>query len=81
MPARQIDDRSARANMGKYLGAEAAFKPGDAVVQTDSGFGIATEYDVEHYMREARFTRLAPITQQLVLNYFREAVLDMPRLY
>jgi acyl-CoA dehydrogenase len=71
----------ARANMSKYLAAEAAFEAADAAVQTHGGFGIATEYDVERYFREARLTRLVPITQQLVLNYVSENVLGLPRSY
>lgn len=71
----------ARANMAKYLASEAAFEAADAAVQTHGGFGIATEYDVERYLREARLTRLVPITQQLILNYLGETVLGMPRSY
>jgi acyl-CoA dehydrogenase len=76
-----IDDLGALANMSKYLAAEAAFEAADAAVQTHGGFGVATEYDVERYFREARLTRLVPITQQLVLNYVGEKVLGLPRSY
>jgi acyl-CoA dehydrogenase len=71
----------ARANMSKYLAAEAAFQAADAAVQTHGGFGVAREYDVERYFREARLTRLVPITQQLALNYVGENVLGLPRSY
>ena len=71
----------ARANTAKYLAAEAAYKAADAAVQTHGGFGVAREYDVERYFREARLTRLVPITQQLVLNYLGENVLGLPRTY
>ena len=71
----------ARANMSKYLAAEACFTAADAAVQTHGGFGVATEYDVERYFREARLTRLVPITQQLALNYVGENVLGLPRSY
>ncbi|MFB6142208.1 MAG: acyl-CoA dehydrogenase family protein [Halorientalis sp.] len=74
-------DLGALANMSKYLAAEAAFEAADAAVQTHGGFGVATEYDVERYFREARLTRLVPITQQLVLNYVSEQVLGLPRSY
>lgn len=76
-----VDDLGALANMSKYLAAEAAFEAADAAVQTHGGFGVATEYDVERYFREARLTRLVPITQQLVLNYVGEKVLGLPRSY
>jgi len=71
----------ARANIAKYLAADAAFDAADAAVQAHGGFGVAREYDVERYFREARLTRLVPITQQLVLNYIGENVLDLPRSY
>jgi acyl-CoA dehydrogenase len=74
-------DVGARANMAKYLASEAAFAAADAAVQTHGGFGVATEYDVERYFREARLTRLVPITQELVLNYLGEKVLGLPRSY
>jgi len=69
------------ANMAKFLAATAAFEAADAAVQTHGGFGVATEYDVERYLREARLTRLVPITQQLALNYVGETVLGLPRSY
>jgi acyl-CoA dehydrogenase len=71
----------ARANMAKYLAAEAAYEAADAAVQTHGGRGVAREYDVERYFREARLTRLVPITQELVLNYLGENVLGLPRSY
>lgn len=69
------------ANMAKYLAAEACFAAADAAVQTHGGFGVAQEYDVERYFREARLTRIVPITQQLALNYIGENVLNLPRSY
>jgi acyl-CoA dehydrogenase len=74
-------DVGARANVSKYLAAEAAYEAADAAVQTHGGFGVAREYDVERYFREARLTRLVPITQELVLNYVGEKVLDLPKSY
>lgn len=71
----------ARANMAKYLAAEACFTAADAAVQTHGGFGVAREYDVERYFREARLTRIVPITQQLALNFIGENVLGLPRSY
>ena len=71
----------AQANVAKYLAAEAAFEAADAAVQTHGGFGVAREYDVERYFREARLTRIVPITQELVLNYLGERVLALPRSY
>lgn len=74
-------EAGAEANVAKYLAAEAAFEAADAAVQTHGGFGVAREYDVERYFREARLTRLVPVTQQLALNYLGERVLGLPRSY
>lgn len=69
------------ANTAKYLASEATFEAADAAVQTHGGRGVAREYDVERYFREARLTRLVPITQELALNYLGENVLGLPRSY
>ncbi|GAA0203952.1 acyl-CoA dehydrogenase family protein [Halobaculum roseum] len=69
------------ANTAKYLAAEAAFEAADAAVQTHGGRGIDRAYDVERYLREARLTRLVPVTQELALNYLGENVLGLPRSY
>jgi Acyl-CoA dehydrogenase, C-terminal domain len=64
-----------QANTAKFLAAEAAFAAADAAVQTHGGFGYAREYHVERYFREARLQRIAPIPQEMVLNYLAEHVL------
>lgn len=71
----------AQANVSKYLAAEASYTAADAAVQTHGGFGVAREYDVERYFREARLTRIVPISQQLALNFLGESVLGLPRSY
>ena len=69
------------ANMGKFLAADAAFKAADVAVQTHGGYGFGKEFHVERYFREARLKRLAPIPQEMVLNYLAEHVLGLPRSY
>lgn len=69
------------ANIAKYLAAEASFAAADQALQTFGGMGYACEYDVERYWREARLARLAPISQEMVLNYVAEHVLGLPRSY
>jgi acyl-CoA dehydrogenase len=69
------------ANTAKYLAAEACFDAADAAVQTHGGLGVAREYDVERFFREARLTRLVPVTQQLALNFIAENELGLPRSY
>ncbi len=69
------------ANMAKWLAAEAGFNAADVALQTHGGYGYAREYHVERYWREARLMKLAPITQEMILNYVAEHVLGLPRSY
>jgi acyl-CoA dehydrogenase len=69
------------ANVAKYLAADAGFTAADRAMQTLGGMGYATEYHVERYFREARILRLAPVSQEMVLNYVAQHVLDLPRSY
>ncbi|MDE0065001.1 MAG: acyl-CoA/acyl-ACP dehydrogenase [Gammaproteobacteria bacterium] len=71
----------AEANMAKWLAADACYQAADQAVQTHGGFGYAKEYHVERYWREARLQRIAPISQEMVLNYVTEHVLGLPRSY
>ena len=69
------------ANSAKYLAAEAGFAAADAALQTHGGMGYAREYHVERYWREARLLKIAPISQEMILNYLSEHVLGLPRSY
>lgn len=69
------------ANLAKLLASDAAFTAADRAMQTHGGFGYATEYDIERYWKEARLMRLAPIPQEMVLNFVAEHVLGLPRSY
>ena len=70
-----------QANLAKFLAADAGFAAADAAMQTHGGFGYATEYHVERYWRESRLLRIAPVPQEMVLNYLAEHVLSLPRSY
>ena len=69
------------ANIAKWLAADAAFFTADRAVQTYGGFGYATEYDVERYWRESRLMKIAPVSQEMIMNYVAEHVLGLPRSY
>lgn len=71
----------AEANYSKWLSAEAAFYAADVALQVHGGMGYSKEFHVERYFREARLNRLAPISQEMVLNYVAEHVLGLPRSY
>ncbi|MDZ7673509.1 MAG: acyl-CoA dehydrogenase family protein [Acidimicrobiales bacterium] len=69
------------ANTAKYLAADAGFFAADRAVQTLGGMGYAAEYHVERYWRESRLMRIAPVSQEMVLNYVSEHVLGLPKSY
>ncbi|MEV0110042.1 acyl-CoA dehydrogenase family protein [Nocardia sp. NPDC050799] len=69
------------ANTAKYLCADAGFDAADRALQTHGGMGYSEEYNVARYFREARLTRIAPISQEMVLNYLGSHVLGLPRSY
>jgi acyl-CoA dehydrogenase len=69
------------ANTAKYLCAEAGFDAADRALQTHGGMGYSEEYNVARYFREARLMRIAPISQEMILNYLGSHVLGMPRSY
>ena len=69
------------ANIAKLLAAEAGCEAVDHAVQTHGGYGYAREFDVERLYREIRLYKIAPVSQQMVLNYISEHVLSLPRSY
>jgi len=71
----------AEANAAKFLGARAGFDSCLQAVLTHGGFGYAKEYHVERLLREVTITRIAPITEQLILSFIAEKVLDLPKSY
>jgi acyl-CoA dehydrogenase len=77
-PASQVGEG---ANIAKWLCADAGFEAADQAMQTLGGMGYAKEYHVERYWREARLMRIAPISQEMVLNFVSEHVLGLPRSY
>ena len=74
-------DCAEAANSAKFLAAEAGFFAADRAVQTLGGMGYAIEHDVERYFREARIMRIAPVSQEMTLNFVAQKVLGLPRSY
>jgi acyl-CoA dehydrogenase len=71
----------AEANAAKLLAADAGFEACDAALQTLGGFGYAREFHVERLWREVRLYKIAPVPQQMALNYLAERVLGLPKSY
>jgi len=71
----------AEANAGKLLAGRAAFDAATRAVLTHGGMGYAREYQVERLFREAILTRIAPVTEELILSFLAERVLGLPKSY
>jgi acyl-CoA dehydrogenase len=76
-----LGEIGAAANMAKVVAVENAIKAVYWAMQVFGGYGYAKEYHVERWWREINLIRLAPVTQQMALNYIGEHVLGMPRSY
>jgi acyl-CoA dehydrogenase len=71
----------AEANAAKFLGARAGYDAALQAVLTHGGYGYAKEYHVERLLREVTINRIAPVTEQLILSFIAEKVLDLPKSY
>jgi acyl-CoA dehydrogenase len=77
----QGEECGAEANMAKLLASEASWLAANACLDTHGGFGFAADFDVERKFRETRLYSIAPVSNNLILAYLGEHVLDMPRSY
>lgn len=71
----------AEANSAKLLGARAGYNACLQAVLTHGGMGYAKEYQVERLLREVLVTRIAPVSEQMILSFIAERVLDQPKSY
>ena len=71
----------AESNAAKFLAARACHDAAWQAVATHGGFGYAKEYHVERLYRESALTRIAPITEQLIMSFIAEKVLGLPKSY
>jgi acyl-CoA dehydrogenase len=69
------------ANAAKFLGARAAHSACENAVLTHGGLGYAKEYHVERLYREVILTRIAPVSEQLILSFIAERVLGQAKSY
>jgi acyl-CoA dehydrogenase len=85
MNAAELYDSSkpcgAEANGAKFLGARAGYQACLQAVLTHGGMGYAKEYQVERLLREVLVTRIAPVSEQMILSFIAEKVLGQPKSY
>ena len=71
----------AEANMARLLSANASWECAEACFTAHGGFAFAREYDIERKWREARLSRIAPISPNLILSFIGQHVLGLPKSY
>jgi acyl-CoA dehydrogenase len=69
------------ANAAKFLGAKAGHLACERAILTHGGLGYAKEYHVERLYREVMVTRIAPVSEQLILSFIGERILGMEKSY
>jgi len=69
------------ANIAKLIAGQAAQLATDRAMQTMGGMGYARESHVERLWRDARLFRIAPISEEMILNFIAQHNLKMPRSY
>jgi acyl-CoA dehydrogenase len=71
----------AEANAAKFLSARASFDACTRAVMTHGGMGYAREFHVERFFRESILPRIAPVTEQMIMSFIAEKVLNLPKSY
>jgi acyl-CoA dehydrogenase len=71
----------AEANAAKFLAARAGFDACTRAVMFHGGMGYSREYQVERLFRESILLRIAPVSEQMIMNFVAEKVLGLPKSY
>lgn len=69
------------ANIAKLIAAQGAIAAADRAMQTMGGMGYSKEYHVERLWRDARLFQIAPVSEEMILNFIAMQDLAMPRSY
>lgn len=76
-----VPEAGAASNMAKYAAAEAANRAVDTAIQTHGGNGVALEYGISDRWWFTRLMRIAPVSEQMILNHTAQHVLGLPKSY
>jgi len=74
-------DAGSAANSAKYAAAEAVVHAVDAAVQTHGGSGLSQETGIGALITSSRFSRIAPVSREMILNFVAQHDLRLPRSY
>ncbi|WP_293396743.1 acyl-CoA dehydrogenase family protein [Nevskia sp.] len=75
------EDAGAHANMAKLLASRAAVSAVEAAIQTHGGYAFDRDYDIVTLWPMVRLMEIAPINNEMLLNYIGEHVLGLPKSY
>lgn len=74
-------DAGYASNVAKYAAAQAANVALDRAVQTHGGNGVTAEYGLTELWWPVRAMRIAPVSEEMVLNNVAQHTLGLPRGY
>jgi acyl-CoA dehydrogenase len=74
-------DIAAKANIAKYLSTMAANDAIDAAIQAHGGYAFDLDTDLMTLFPVIRLMRVAPVNNEMTLNYVAERMLGLPRSY
>lgn len=69
------------SNVGHLLAGRSAFEAADNAVETFGGSSAVSDYGITAVWSLARHQRIAPVTDEMKLNYIANNVLGLPRSY
>ena len=75
------EDAGAHANMAKLLASRAAVSAVEAAIQTHGGYAFDRDFDIVTLWPMVRLMEIAPINNEMLLNYIGEHVLGLPKSY
>lgn len=83
--AQLYDEGSAEAgevsNIAKFAAADSSLVALDQAIQVHGGNGMALEYGLADLWFIARLHKTAPVSREMVLNYFAQHSLGLPKSY
>ncbi len=68
-------------NIAKLVASESAYKACDVAIQVHGGYGFVTEYDIITCLTWLRTARIAPVNNEMILNFIGQHILGLPKSY